>query len=158
MAPAQQDTLAYVATLRTPPPPGSPYSVPVPNSASEGKSAIYRHWRFVDKPLLKTLDPAITTVHDAFETTVKQRPNQHALGTRRWDPVTKTHGNYEWMTYGQLAERRKNFGAGLVVLHKKAGVTDSHYGVGLWCQNRAEWQISGELDPFPMSVVFGPLG
>ncbi|KAH8820477.1 hypothetical protein F5884DRAFT_50589 [Xylogone sp. PMI_703] len=142
MAPSLEETWAAIDRLRTPPPPGSPYSLPIPNSAREGKTAVYRHWQFVDKPLLQSANPAITTAHEAFEAAVQYRPNARCLGTRPYDPATKTFGKYEWMTYSEVAERRKNFGAGLVVLHKKAGVTGSKYGVGLWCQNRAEWQIS----------------
>lgn len=137
------DAEALANQLRAPPPPGSPYSLPIPGSETEGRSAIYRHWRFVDKPLLKTLDPKILTAHEQFENSVKKRPNNRCLGTRAWDPATKTHGGYTFLTYGEVATRRKNFGAGLVELHKKVGVTAEKYGIGLWCQNRAEWQISG---------------
>lgn len=67
------------------------------------------------------------------------------MGSRGWDSNTKTFGNYEWMTYAEVAERRKNFGSGIAALHQKAGVTGTQYGVGLWCQNRPEWQITGKL-------------
>lgn len=50
-----------------PPPKGQPYGVPLPGSQVQGRSAVYRHWRFADKPLLDTLDPAIRTAHDGFE-------------------------------------------------------------------------------------------
>lgn len=53
--------------LAVPPPKGKPYAVPLPGTKTEGRSAVYRHWRFADKPLLSTLDPAITTAHEAFE-------------------------------------------------------------------------------------------
>jgi long-chain acyl-CoA synthetase len=143
MAPIPKTAEEYAALLATPPPPGSPYSLPIPNSATEGRSAIYRHWRFRDGPLLQTLDPSVQTAHDVFERTATRKPNLRCLGTRPWDPKTKTWGNYEWITYSQVAERRKNFGVGLVELHKRAGVTEEKHGVGLWCQNRPEWQITG---------------
>jgi long-chain acyl-CoA synthetase len=38
--------------------------------------------------------------------------------------------------------RRKNLGAGLVHLHRQAGITGRNYGIGLWCQNRPEWQVT----------------
>ena len=41
--------------LHAPPPRGQPYSVPLPGSEGVGRSAIYRHWRFTDKPLLSSL-------------------------------------------------------------------------------------------------------
>ena len=144
MAPVPRDPAAYAAALKAPPPPGSPYSLPIPGSEREGRSAVYRHWRFVDSPLLQTIDPDVLTAHDSFEASVKRRPNARCLGSRPWDPVTKTFGKYEWISYGETAQRRKNFGAGLVELHKKAGITEEKYGVGLWCQNRPEWQISGK--------------
>jgi long-chain acyl-CoA synthetase len=72
----------------------------------------------------------------------KKRPNARCLGRRAWDPVTKTFGKYEWATYQETAQRRRNFGIGLVELHKKAGISEEKYGVGLWCQNRPEWQIT----------------
>jgi long-chain acyl-CoA synthetase len=148
MAPAQLDADAYAKDLHSAPPPGTPYSVPIPNSEREGRSAVYRHYRFVDQPLLETLDPNVRTAHDSFEASVKKRPNARCLGSRSWDPATKTFHNFDWITYAQTAARRKNFGAGLVELHKKAGVKETRqYGVGLWCQNRPEWQISGALRP-----------
>ena len=48
------------------------------------------------------------------------------------------------MDYQTVQRRRKNFGIGIVELHKQEGVTEEKYGVGLWCQNRPEWQITGK--------------
>lgn len=144
MPPLPTDPDALVKALKVPPPPGSPYSLPIPNSAVENRTPNYRHWRFIDGPLLQTVDPAVQTAHDAFESSLKKRPNARCLGTRPWDPVKQAWGNYEWISYAETAVRRKNFGAGIVELHRGAGVSEEKYGVGLWCQNRAEWQISGE--------------
>ena len=47
------------------------------------------------------------------------------------------------MNYATVQRRRTEFGAGLVELHRRVGVTKRKYGVGLWCQNRPEWQITG---------------
>ncbi|CRK22379.1 hypothetical protein BN1708_013414, partial [Verticillium longisporum] len=47
MAPAV-DTTALIKKLSVPPPPGSPYGLPIPGSEKEGRSAIYRHWRARD--------------------------------------------------------------------------------------------------------------
>ncbi|TQN73192.1 Long chain acyl-CoA synthetase 7 [Colletotrichum shisoi] len=142
MAPTR-DTTAYIQELATPPPPGSPYGLPIPGSEKEGRSAIYRHWRFRDGPLLSTFDPAVQTVHDLFEEAAKKRPNARCLGHRAWNPATKDWENkYTWATYAEVAERRKNFGAGLVEVHQNIGITSDHYGVGLWSQNRPEWHIT----------------
>jgi len=128
--------------LHGPPAKGQPYSVALPGSEAEGRSAIYRHWRFTDKPLLDHLVPEIRTPHEAFENSVAKWPKNKCLGHRPYDTATKTFGPYVWEDYETVAKRRTNFGAGLVHLHKQAGVTAPKYGIGLWCQNRPEWQIT----------------
>lgn len=134
--------LLRAAELHDPPAKGQPYSVALPGTKQEGRSAIYRHFRFTDKPLLASLVPEINTPHEAFENSVARYPRNKCLGHRPYDPVTKKWGAYEWQDYATISDRRKNFGAGLVHLHKQAGVTAQKYGVGLWCQNRPEWQIT----------------
>lgn len=134
---------ANLKAISAPVPKGGAYSVPIPGSEVEGRSAIYRHSRFRDGPLLQTLDPAVRTGHDIFTATAKKYPNKRCLGERPYNGATKTWGNFVWQTYAQVAERRRNFGVGIVELHKRLGVTDEKYGVGLWCQNRPEWQITG---------------
>ncbi|KAK6197152.1 Homocysteine/cysteine synthase [Pestalotiopsis sp. IQ-011] len=134
---------AWLAKTAAPPPPGSPYAVPVPGSEREGRSAVYRHWRFTDKPLVHTYDPSVRTFHELFQDTVRRFPNNRCLGTRHWLPATKSwDSKYTWQTYAQVEERSKNFGSGLLELHRRVGVTADKFGVGLWCQNRAEWQIT----------------
>ena len=59
--------------------------------------------------------------------------------------MTKTFGKYQWLTYSDVQKRRANFGAGIVAVNRDAGITDQKFGVGLWCQNRPEWQITGEI-------------
>ncbi|KAK5661498.1 hypothetical protein OQA88_11402 [Cercophora sp. LCS_1] len=143
MGPTRRETEAYIATISQPPPPGSPYALPVPGTERPNRTAVYRHWRFVNGPLLETYDPAHQTLHDLFEASATAIPNNQCLGWRPWNPSTKSwEPKYTWITYGQVAERRKNLGAGIVELHKRVGVTEEKYGVGLWSQNRAEWQIS----------------
>lgn len=103
----------------------------------------------------------ITTPHEAFENSgkadvllpalpppvdphplVARYGKKRCLGHRPYDPITKTFGPYVWEDYATIAQRRKNLGVGLVHLHRGVGVTAAKYGVGLWCQNRPEWQIT----------------
>ncbi|KAI1083840.1 long-chain-fatty-acid-CoA ligase [Whalleya microplaca] len=136
-------TAAYIKQISASPPPGAPYALPVPGTEKEGRSAIYRHWRFQDKPLLDTYVPEIRTFHDLFQDTVRRYPNNKCLGTRPWNPTTKQWENYyEWQTYAEVAARAKNFGSGIYELHRRIGVPPGNHGVGLWSQNRAEWQIA----------------
>ena len=138
--------MAYLERAKefhAPPPPGSPYSLPVPGTEQPGRSPTYRHWRFKNG-ILKSLDPSMKSAHDMFESTANRQPNNKCLGSRPYDPVTKTFGKYQWLTYGEVQKRRANFGAGIVAVNKAVGVSEQKFGVGLWCQNRPEWQITGE--------------
>lgn len=49
------------------------------------------------------------------------------------------------MDFATVQKRRANFGVGIKHVVKEAGVLDQKYGVGLWCQNRPEWQITGNV-------------
>lgn len=59
--------LQRVQELAAPPPKGQPYGVPLPGSATNERSAVYRHWRFTDKPLLETLTPEVCDLGDSPE-------------------------------------------------------------------------------------------
>jgi long-chain acyl-CoA synthetase len=52
------ETIATKRAVELQPPPkrGNPYAVALPGSKIEGRSEVYRHWRFADG-LLETLDP-----------------------------------------------------------------------------------------------------
>lgn len=70
-------------------------------------------------------------------------PQSSCLGWRPYDPVNKTFGPYEWMDYQTVQKRRTALGRALVELHEEIGITGRQYGIGLWCQNRPEWQVMG---------------
>ncbi|KAI9933359.1 hypothetical protein ASPWEDRAFT_30200 [Aspergillus wentii DTO 134E9] len=134
--------IARANELKEEPPKGTPYCVGLPGTEKSGRSRVYRVWNS-QKELMKTLDPEVTTAHDIFESSVKRHPKNHCLGWRPYNPTTKTWGLYEWMDYQTVQKRRTEFGAGLVELHNKHGCgRPGPYGVGLWCQNRPEWQIT----------------
>lgn len=147
----QPPHLARADELRKEPPRGAPYSVALPGTEKPGRSKIYRA-HSAQKELVKTLDPQVLTSHDAFESTANRVPKNHCLGWRPYNPQTKAFGPYQWMDYQTVQRRRTAFGAGLVELHLKHGCHRAgQYGVGLWCQNRPEWQITG-MAPFPFFV------
>ncbi|EGP90457.1 unnamed protein product [Zymoseptoria tritici ST99CH_1A5] len=133
--------LENARAIGVPPPPGAPYSVPVVGTKLEGRSPIYRHWRQAEG-VLTTVDSEVTTAHEFFEQSAARVPNSKCLGHRPWDPVKKAWGKYIWQTYAEVRQRRANFGAGIVNLHEQIGVMGRYYGIGLWCQNRPEWQIT----------------
>ncbi|KAF7621778.1 putative AMP-binding enzyme [Aspergillus flavus] len=134
--------LARADELRQEPPKGSPYSVALPGTEEPGRSRIYRAY-LAQKELVRTLDPQVLTAHDIFESTANRVPKNHCLGWRPYNQTTKTFGPYQWLDYQTVQKRRADFGAGLVELHHKHNCHRSgQYGIGLWCQNRPEWQIT----------------
>ena len=123
-----------------PPPKGHPYSTAVNSTAVEGRSKVYRHWRCRDGPLVN-IDIQIQTVHDLFESTAKRQPHAPCLGHRPWNSTRSAFGPYEWIDYETVQQRKNALGAGLIELHTREGIAGANYGIGLWCQNRPEWQI-----------------
>ena len=147
MAPNPQ-VQAQIDAIAAPPPPGSPYAIPVPGTERENRTPTYRHWRFADKPLLETFDPAIRTFYDIWQDSVKRFPNNKCLGARPWNPSTKSWENhFLWETYAEVDQRSKNLGSGIFELHRRIGVPPGNHGVGIWSQNRPEWQITGKATP-----------
>ncbi|RMZ77273.1 hypothetical protein DV738_g4504, partial [Chaetothyriales sp. CBS 135597] len=143
------------------PPKGVPYSIALPGTGRDDRTPIYRHWKFT-KELLVTLDPAVRTVHDMLESTLREAPHAPSLGHRPYIAAKKAWGPYEYIDYETLGKRRAAFGAGIVEVNQRAGITGSQYGVGLWMQNRPEWQIadlglmSQSLYSVSLYETFGP--
>ena len=90
----------------------------------------------------------VTTLHELFEVSTSRFATRPCLGARSYDPVTKKYGKFEWMDYQTVQKRRADFGAGLVEIHESHGIASpGQYGVGLWCPNRPEWQLTGRNNP-----------
>lgn len=137
---------AKINELIAPPPPGTPHGVAIPGSERPNRSQIYRHWQFTNQPLLETLDPAVTTLQDLFESSAQRFPNNKCLGVRKWLQQSQTWDNkFTWMTYSEVAQRRKHFGAGLVEIHREAKhEQEKNYPIALWSPNQPEWQLVGK--------------
>ena len=56
------------------------------------------------------------------------------------------------MDYGTVQKRRAYFGVGIVEVNKLAGNTEQKFGVGLWCPNRPEWQLTGMISSLPRTT------
>lgn len=128
--------------LRQAPAQGLPHAVALPGSQRSGRSAVFRHWHFADKPLLKTFDPTIATVHDLFQSAADRFPNRNCLGERKWLPTSQTwDAKFTWLSYELVSERRKNFGTGLIELWQELDLPRESKGVAIWSHNRPEWHI-----------------
>ncbi|RPA81271.1 acetyl-CoA synthetase-like protein [Ascobolus immersus RN42] len=138
----QDPILVKSRHLKMAPPAPQKHGVALPGTEKPNRTPIYRHWRKEHEPLMVTMDPTIRTMHEMFEHSVRLYSKNKCLGWRPRDPKTGTFGPYQWLTYGDVQTRRINFGAGLAGLYEKFGVTGKDHGVGLWSQNRPEWQIT----------------
>jgi long-chain acyl-CoA synthetase len=98
------------------------------------------------RPVRSQTDTIIGLKLHAKDCLAKAVPKNKCLGHRPWNTDARTFGQYVWQDFATVAERRKDFGAGLVHVHEKNGVTGTGYGVGLWCTNRPEWQITGRIE------------
>ncbi|KAF9175177.1 hypothetical protein BGX20_007746 [Mortierella sp. AD010] len=81
------------------------------------------------------------------QTGLRISPNGPFLGTRQYDPVTKTFGGYAWQTYTEVSDRITRFGSGMVKIHQdvhQLAEPAQRWTVGIWGINRAEWTISSE--------------
>lgn len=144
---------AFIDEVSKAPAPGTPYGLPIPGSEKPGRSAVYRHHKFRDQPLLTTIEPNVQSVHDMFEMAVAKFSSRRCFGVRKWLPATKTfEEKYTWMTYAETAERRKNLGAGIVEVIHKSGYKNDKFGVGIWSQNRPEWHLAG-MCSYPQTLA-----
>lgn len=78
-----------------------------------------------------------------FATSARRYPKNKCFGWRERNPATNTWGPYLWMDYATVEQRRINFGAGILNVLQKHGETRvEKFGLGVWSQNRPEWQIT----------------
>lgn len=81
----------------------------------------------------------VLSLYDLFEKSVKQYPNNMCLGTRTKTLSSNeskvTYGPYQWKNYVQIAQRRDDFGSGL--LSEK--LIEHGDRVGIFSLNCEEW-------------------
>eukprot|EP01117_Protostelium_nocturnum_P020817 TRINITY_DN95_c0_g1_i1.p1 TRINITY_DN95_c0_g1~~TRINITY_DN95_c0_g1_i1.p1 ORF type:complete len:683 (+),score=236.38 TRINITY_DN95_c0_g1_i1:88-2136(+) len=102
--------------------------------AKPGESAIRRSV-VSPKQLLTTYDPAVLTLSDLWDSSVKKFADKDCLGFRPF--VEGKAGPYQFVTYKQVNARVVNFASGLSKLGVK---TDAN--VGIFSVNRLEWMIT----------------
>ncbi|KAF8558453.1 long-chain-fatty-acid-CoA ligase [Imleria badia] len=116
-------------------------SVPVPGTKRPGQTAHYRNalFGFIDANA-----PGIPkTLPEIFDNGYQRNPDAKLLGHR---PVISTQplkfGPYVWQTYKQVDVRRRKIGSALHELFKSGVLkAEAMETVGIWSQNRPEWQI-----------------
>ncbi|KAG0046005.1 hypothetical protein BGZ83_008805 [Gryganskiella cystojenkinii] len=120
-------------------------SIEAPGTRAENATGHYRHSAFVNGLVDHIREaPHVKTLYDLFETSVMKHKDLDFLGTRPFDPLTKTYSGYTWQTYGQIHERINSFGSGLVHINEVVLGSDqlNRWPLGIWSQNRPEWFVS----------------
>ncbi|KIJ60664.1 hypothetical protein HYDPIDRAFT_32087 [Hydnomerulius pinastri MD-312] len=116
-------------------------SVAVPGTKRPGQTAHYQNAVY---GLLDASSPVIlTTLPQIFDNGYNMNPDARLLGHR---PVISTEplkfGPYVWQTYRQVDVRRRRIGSALHSLFQKGELkAEDMETVGIWSQNRPEWQL-----------------
>lgn len=132
------------------------HSVPLPNSAEDGFSPVYRNGLAVNG-LAESIHPSLNTLYNTFKATVELKPNAPALGSRIRQP-NGSFSEYQWESYATADKRQKNFGSGLFFIlqnnpfktnseaHNRidqhAATGDASFIVSIFSANRADWVIT----------------
>ena len=126
------------------------YTVEDEGPAKDGEGKPRRSRFMKGKPLIDTMDPAVTTMWDNFMRGYKSAGGDAPFLGKR-SVVGGVAGPYVWITYNEGLERVKKFGSFLV----KRGYAVKSY-VGLYSVNRSEW-ILGEQGCFAYNYCTVPL-
>lgn len=118
-----------------------------PDKPGEGKPRRSRLLK--GKPLVDTFDPKVTTLYENFLRGVEITGDGPFLGKR--SVVGGVAGPYVWISYNEVAERAKRFGAFLV----KRGFEDKAH-IGIYSVNRVEWILT-EQGCFAYNYITVPL-
>lgn len=103
-------------------------SVPI-----EGQEYIRRSPRVNDNEYFYSYYKDVQTVHDMFLRGVKISKDKQCLG---WRPGSDQ--KYVWITYQELYEKVCRTGSGLI---SKGAETNGSQFIGIFCQNRVEWEV-----------------
>lgn len=91
-------------------------SVPLPGSAIEGYSSIYRNGAFPNR-LKEAVHPDLNTLHALFMNTVSASGNSPYLSYRKYDYDTKvSETTPTTISYNEVQRRKLNYGSGLLYL------------------------------------------
>ncbi|KAG0375532.1 hypothetical protein BGX24_008973 [Mortierella sp. AD032] len=140
-------------------------SVEVPGTRTPGATGHYRHAGFANG-LVDNIraDPAVKTLYDLFQSSLVKFNDKDMLGSRNYDPVSKTWSGYTWQTYRQVDQRVNAFGSGVMHINDSVlGNTQlNRWSLGIWSLNRPEWFISEmicnyyNLVSVPLYETLGP--
>ncbi|KAJ1664459.1 medium-chain fatty acid-CoA ligase faa2 [Coemansia sp. RSA 1813] len=117
----------------------------IPNSAEPGYSAIMRNKNYPDGTF-EDKNANVTTLYELMQNRLRKYPNKPIIGYRKYNPVTKAHGEYEWIGTEECASAIDNFGSGLDLIYQKYVPSESgssaQQAIGIYSINRPEWPLT----------------
>ncbi|KAJ6248158.1 long-chain-fatty-acid--coa ligase 5 [Anaeramoeba flamelloides] len=115
-------------------------------SFEENGDTIYR-WKPLGRgPIQAIVDERVKTVYDLINVAALDKPDNEIFGTRK-KLGDKKFGDYEWITYKEFNQIRKNFGNGIINLGAKKGDI-----LAIWSSNCLEWVIASH-GCYPYSLI-----
>lgn len=117
--------------------------IELPGTKRPGQTGIYRNAAWPELLNFKS-EHSRSSLYEVFQSGLQRCPNEPCLGHRPIISINplKFAPYYSWETYAQVDERKRNLGSALQLLWQegRAGGGDLPT-IGLWSQNRPEWQI-----------------
>lgn len=127
-------------------------SQPVPNTAVQGYSDIYRSSTLRNKETVEVVHPELNTLSKFFANAVRKFPNENCLGERKFNNTKKNQFDdfYSFQSYKEIQLRKDKIASGILYLvtnHKNyASQLQSTSGkdefiVSILAPNRLEWLL-----------------
>ncbi|KAJ2458797.1 medium-chain fatty acid-CoA ligase faa2 [Coemansia sp. RSA 2424] len=118
----------------------------VPSSAEPGYSAIMRNSAFKDGKPVHDYD-GVATLYELLHRNLRLYPDAPFIGTRKFDAVARTFGEYEWVSTSEASKLIDDFGSGLDLVYEKYAPRDDasekdQEALGIYSINRAEWLLA----------------
>ena len=139
------------------------YSVPV-SEAKEGESAVYRHPDAVNG-LCTTPNSEFKTFQHLLMSVFESASDKPMFGWREQIGEGKLEDEFTWLTYGEVEERVKALGSGILNLNlteEKAQFRDYHLRfVGIYSKNSLQWgtiDVTNIMYNFVTMPIYDTLG
>ncbi|KAJ2890136.1 medium-chain fatty acid-CoA ligase faa2, partial [Coemansia aciculifera] len=118
----------------------------VPNSTEPGYSAIMRNSAFKDGMTTDRYD-GVATLYELIQRALRLYPDAPFIGTRKFDTMTRTFGEYEWVSTSEASKLIDDFGSGLDLVYAKYvpkgdATKEDQEPLGIYSINRAEWLLA----------------
>jgi len=131
-----------------------------------GETAILVHPNSIQGVIRKNFIDRYTQI-DCVEYYKEKRPNNNCLGTREYNPNTKTYGNYKWKSWSEVYDLSTLFLYGITKLNlcPEISVDDDKNKkmrfMGIYARTREEWMVGSlgcQMDSITIVTIYDTLG